>query len=538
MKARFLLAAAAAFLCGCSSIISDAFIDIDQTSYIFPAAGDIYSVEFTASAKWTAASDNTSWCRVAPSSGEPGKSTIRVTTTMNHEGGNERYAKVTISCGLAQKDLEIIQLEANTLKPEQEHLSSSDEGETFDVKIRHNVDFTVKVEDAAASWITASISPSSKAMKESIVHIEVMRNFGGPGRSGMVVLNSELGPKTIEVVQSGADVFALDKTTQAIPGQGGTFTVMVFGTMPYHINTIPDWISEIEENGRVHTFQANANESESSREGTIVFCDEGGTCIPLIVTQEGIPEWAAKEFRHQSLLMRFTATWCGWCPRMNKSVKKAQELYPGKIQHLAIHGGGSSLEFESAGPLETRYRISGFPTGIADGRIEIGNMDINSTANRIVEAAKETENLYGTVSGASIRTALDGGNLNVDATLYFTAPGSYLVTALIVEDDIVTAQSDYEEGDHPYYTHDGVARKALTSVEGDTFSQTGSFSSRDFSWSTKVDSKWKSSNLRVLIYVQAKYGNRVKKSTNNYGEYYVDNCFTVKAGETLELETE
>ena len=250
------------------------------------------------------------------------------------------------------------------------------------------------------------------------------------------------------------------------------------------------------------------------------------------------PDWTTLPFRHQSLFMRFTATWCGWCPRMNKSIKQAQEDYPDKIQHLALHGSGSSLYYSKVSTLMTQYKISGFPTGIVDGRIEIDNESIKTTARNIVNAVKETESTYGTVSGARIATTLDGNNLDINMRIYFKAPGDYLVTVLLVEDGIVASQDDYEEGTHTSYVHDNVCRYAVTAIKGASITQTGEFSTRNMKWSTTINKKWNAENVRVLAYVQAAYGDRTKISTADYGDYYVDNCFTVKAGETLDLELE
>ena len=39
-------------------------------------------------------------------------------------------------------------------------------------------------------------------------------------------------------------------------------------------------------------------------------------------------EWASKEFWHRSLAMRFTATWCGYCPNLATGFAKAVSQYP------------------------------------------------------------------------------------------------------------------------------------------------------------------------------------------------------------------
>ena len=541
MKARIiLLAAIAVMFCSCENILSDTFIDLEEQELVFPAAGDITTLQFTPNTSWTAASDQVSWCKVTPSSGESGLSTIRI-STMPNTTVYERTANVTVTCGLSKKNISIIQLEPNTVNAEQKALDVPAEGGTFQVKVRHNIAYTASVADDAKSWITIAVPhvPESKAMTEDVLTLEIQPNPLGEPREGNVVLASMLGNEIITVVQAGADVFALSMTSIDLPGQGGDFEVTVFGTSTYHISSMPDWITEVDAINRVHTFHASENVGDASRDGAIVFCDDGGTCLPLMVRQEGMPSWATKEFRHQSLFMRFTATWCGWCPVMNKSLHTAQQLYPGKILHLALHGDGSTLEFSHTGSLMSKYKINGFPTGLVDERIIINNStDTENVGKAIVESVKETERVYGTVSGARIKTSIENNKLNINATIYFKEAGNFLVSALIVEDGIIKSQADYVDGDHVTYTHDCVARKFITSEDGSAVSSTNSFSTKDFQWSPEINSKWKAENLRVILFVQAKYGSREKIRSGNFGDYYVDNCFSVEAGKTLELETE
>ena len=530
-----ILAAAAALLCSCTSVITDAFLELENEQLVFPAAGDILSAKFTASGSWTAESSEPGWCKISPGSGESGLTTLKV-TALNNTSGDERNATITISCGLVKKTIDVVQLEPNSISVDIRSIEVPAEGGSYKVNVKHNVEFTVQVDNASKSWISAEVMPSAKATTTDVIKIDVQPNPDGWTRDGIVRINSQFGTEIINVTQEAADIFALSQTSVTVSGKGGDFTVSVSGKKTYHVTNVPDWVTETSVENRTHTFHVDENPSDSPREGTLVFCDDGGVCLPFMLTQEGLPSWARGNFRHHSLFMRFTATWCGWCPLMNKSVKKAQELYPDKIMHLALHGSGSSLYFSPTDGLMNQYKIGGFPTGIVDGRIEINNDDVDVVAPLIVNAAKETESLYGTVTGARIETSLTGKTVNVNATVYFTAPGSYTVHAFIVEDNIDTAQTDYLDGDHASYIHDGVARKMLSDAKGEACTQTESFSFKDFSWSANISGK--TENTRILIYVQTKYGMREKKRSANYGEYYVDNCFTVKAGETLELETE
>ena len=542
MNLRYFTAAiATAMLIGaCTPATPDSSLVINSDTVLIPATGERVTVQFQASESWTATLSDDSWCQIAPESGEAGTATMTIATFPN-ETVQERHAVITIACGKHKGTIEVIQTEKNAVIPYPGTLEVPADGGTFEVSVDYNIAYQASLDETASGWVSivSSPVPESKAFKESKVKLDIQRNASGWPREGLLLISSALGTDRIKIVQKGADIFTLSVTEVQVPPQGGEFTVEVSGSMPYHISSIPDWIKESAVQGRTHTFTAEQNPEETERFDVLVFCDEGGVCLPVTLSQEGCPAWASTEFRHQSLFLRFTATWCGWCPRMNKSVKQAQDDYPDKIQHVAIHGGGSSLEFSGANSLMDQYMIQGFPTGIVDGRIEIDNESIKTTARNIVNAAKETESTYGTSTGASIATTLKGNNLDINLRLFFKVPGDYLVTVLLVEDGIIASQTDYDEGvTHTSYVHDNVARYAVTPIKGESVAGVEQFSIRDLKWSVTINEGWNADNVRVLAYVQAAYGDRRKISSANYGDFYVDNCFTVQAGKTLELETE
>ena len=44
--------------------------------------------------------------------------------------------------------------------------------------------------------------------------------------------------------------------------------------------------------------------------------------------------------------------------------------------------------------------------------------------------------------------------------------------------------------------------------------------------------------MRVLVYIQKAFGSAPRIQSDNYGDYYVDNCAVVKLGEDLPLVLE
>ena len=243
-------------------------------------------------------------------------------------------------------------------------------------------------------------------------------------------------------------------------------------------------------------------------------------------------DWAGKEFWHKSLGMRFTATWCGYCPNMATSFAKAISQYPNKIEMLNLHPTSSNLGFSGTSKLENIFRITGYPTGMIDYRNSIANYTSNDyTARFIVNAAKETESNYPTKTGISFTSSVSGSKLNLNVKLYIKEKGDYKVTAVLVEDNII----GYQNGGGDSYNHSSIARVALSDITGDTFSTTAENKTVEKNYSVTIPSSYNKDNLKILVYVLKQYGSQPIIRTANYGDYYVDNATSAAIGTTKNL---
>lgn len=243
-------------------------------------------------------------------------------------------------------------------------------------------------------------------------------------------------------------------------------------------------------------------------------------------------EWADKEFWHKSLGMRFTATWCGYCPNLATSFAKAISQYPNKIEMLNLHPTSSNLGFSGTSKLGNIFRITGYPTGMIDYRNSIANYTSNDyTARLIVNAAKETESNYPTKTGISFTSSVSGNTLNLNVKLYIKEKGDYKVTAVLLEDNII----GYQNGGGNSYNHSGIARVAFTDITGDEVSTSEDNKTVSKNYTATIPSSCDKNNLRVLIYVLRQYGSQTIIRTDNYGDYYVDNAISAAVGTTQDL---
>ena len=242
-------------------------------------------------------------------------------------------------------------------------------------------------------------------------------------------------------------------------------------------------------------------------------------------------DWAGKEFWHKSLGMRFTATWCGYCPNLATGFAKAVSQYPNKIEQLNLHPTSSNLGFSGTSALSNIFNVTGYPTGMIDYRSRIGNYASDYAATLVVGAVKETEKNYPVKTGISFSSSVSGSTVNLNVKLYIKEKGDYKVTAVLLEDNII----GYQNGGGDSYNHSNIARVAFSDITGDAVSTSEDNKTVSKNYTATIPSSCDKNNLRVLVYVLRQYGSQTIIRTADYGDYYVDNAISAAVGTTQDL---
>jgi len=421
----------------------------------------------------------------------------------------------------------------------EKELSFIVKGGDFQVEVTSNHGYSLV---SLPSWIRKGAVKEKDNRPHTHLHsFTVTANNTGEERKGVIEFVSADGASRKLKVTQSAPYLEISGTEFSAPSLGATRIISISSSVSWAAFSGSDWMKVSPRSGTgdgILSIIVDRNKTSRAREGMVrIESADGAIKYFVNIVQSGNigagdGNWEELPFYHQSLVFRFTATWCTWCPYMNKAIIRAQELYPGKIQQLALHCGGSDLQYGPVQNLMNVFKSNSYPTGIVDGRILMDNgMETDTFALDYIKASKETEEVYGTASGIALSSSLAGRRLTVDADAYFKTAGAYKITVLLVEDGIVHPQVNGGND----YVHDNVVRLAVTDILGESFTMNKDLSKRSFSYVVTVPDGCDLSKMRVFAYIQKAYGSAPKIQSDDYGDYYVDNCATVPLGESLKL---
>lgn len=396
----------------------------------------------------------------------------------------------------------------------------------------------------SADWLT--VDPLEGAPGTAKISISADVNEDAESRQAVVNICTGGIEYPITVKQEAfVPTFELLETEKEISCVGGEVVVNVYTDMEFDFQCDADWVKSASTKAprtRKVPFTVDPNTVPETRQAVITFF-AGDITKTFTLTQrpagtEG-DDWKKEPFQDRSLAIRFTATWCGYCPYMATAFETAKAQMGESLVLVNLHSPDSNYGFSGTTTMANRFGVRDYPTGIVDARASIPNYsNTSNTALAVMDVAKETQTTYPAKTGIACKSVLDGTSLTVDLSLYVKEADDYRVTVLLLEDGIV----GYQNGASSNYRHDDIARLAVTSMSGDAVNIAEDCTVWNQIYTATVKSGWDPENLEILVYVEKPYGGqeKVKGVSNarygNYGDTYIDNCRVVKVGEDAALE--
>lgn len=191
-------------------------------------------------------------------------------------------------------------------------------------------------------WISeTSVEPVPNKPHTKVHVFTVQDNDSGKARKvTFAFVNSE--GRTLRVKVSQREPYLRISDTEAsFFAPGGSKTVVISSSISWtaKVGEHTDWYSVSPDSGYGDgsvTITVKENKGSAARGGYVVIASADGTVEHKVnfvqsgVTGESSEDWKELPFYHQSVIFRFTATWCTWCPYMGAAITRAQELYPGR----------------------------------------------------------------------------------------------------------------------------------------------------------------------------------------------------------------
>ncbi|MCL3782014.1 hypothetical protein EMN47_16630 [Prolixibacteraceae bacterium JC049] len=232
------------------------------------------------------------------------------------------------------------------------------------------------------------------------------------------------------------------------------------------------------------------------------------------------PPKAVAKFVKNVLVEDYTATWCGYCPRVAYAIKKAQTGSE-KVIAIAIHGNNDPYYYSGIGSLASTFDVKGYPTAVIDREYHWPYPEENAGLDKGLDKKGYV--------GLALKTTIENNQLTIVTKSEFAKDyaGTKLVVALI-EDKLVHDQANYynDGKGNPIknFEHNHVLRKFLTPDLGEVIPTDKAKNGKTYEKTFTVNiSDFNSANCHVVAFV-------VESSKK------VLNVQHVKAGENVDFQ--
>lgn len=336
-------------------------------------------------------------------------------------------------------------------------------------------------------WL--QVSPASGFAGKAEITVKALKENASPiERLGSFIIKTGNASRGVTVVQLGTPAIKADNSRLVVEKQKSNHTITIEGNIDFKVSPDVDWIKAGEikhgdstylEDGKTRSRYviskfdieiADNNGTPSQYRSGNLYIGDGNTGINIVVNQKGdnyVVDYNRTFMRH-SLIMRFTATWCGYCPIMNGALQEACVQDPNHILAVSIYSIDSKygLAFPGATEMETRFGLSERPLGIVNHYAKVRNDNEKALVGRFTGLADEAEDKLPSRTSIAGTMTLDGGNLVIDIPVAAKSAVDFNLNLYIVEDGIKAMQA----GADPEYIHNNVLRLSILGPDGESMS--------------------------------------------------------------------
>ena len=359
-------------------------------------------------------------------------------------------------------------------------ISVPNEVTTVQTSLEFDSDWTL---ENRASWFV--VTPMRGSAGTANLTISILEtNSGLKERAGNFAVTVNGTETLYYVFQDGTPGFSISPDSYTVTSTEQTFAFPVEGNVKYEAVPDVDWLTVtgiqydstfLEDNHTYSKYMTSVvnlsiqgNDGEI-REGHITLTGEDGVTTATITVEQigSLVADYSRTFVRRSLILKFTGTWCQYCPPMSQAIEQAEKDDPDHIIAMNLHVN-DSFEFMNYSAFTAMFGVDGYPRGIVNyyTKFESYNLAAPLTEAFLGLAEEAVSDLpSNTVIGGVTR--LEKDTVYADISIASKEAGLYALNAFLLEDGLVYPQI----GGADDYVHNSVIRVEMTdNLMGDNVS--------------------------------------------------------------------
>lgn len=341
MKKLFFYALFAVMICSVCSCSKDDLVpevsfpaesvDYFKNSLDFEYFSGEKTITFYSNVPWKITVDETrsgsQWCSVAPTSGEAGTATVKISVEENTTY-DDRISVIRLAYGDSIRNILVNQKQLDALTVTSNRFEIPASGGNIDVDVKSNIDFNVFIADEYKDWIHQKTSNVSRGINLTNLTFTIDPSMEYDKREGNIEIISGEKKEVINVYQAGDGILTLTKKEFNITSEEQYLTIEVSSNFEYFVDMPQvDWISEIKTDSRAmstHTINLliKENESYDNRSAILKIYDKNSDLSEEVVinqSQINLIQINQKEFIFDENEVKFTVD-------INSNVEYAVEI--------------------------------------------------------------------------------------------------------------------------------------------------------------------------------------------------------------------